>query len=83
MARANRAVRVALSGLSGTIAQTAPGAVRISAEDAYMLGRAVARLEVALWGERLTSSMPTGPATSHPPEAVMTIAEARGACARR
>jgi coenzyme F420-0:L-glutamate ligase/coenzyme F420-1:gamma-L-glutamate ligase len=33
--------------------------VKVTADDPFELGRAVARLEVALWGEGLTAELPS------------------------
>jgi coenzyme F420-0:L-glutamate ligase/coenzyme F420-1:gamma-L-glutamate ligase len=59
--RVARAVRVALHGLPGVGVDAGARDIRVSAEDPYLLGRAVARLEVALWGEGLLGEAPDGP----------------------
>jgi coenzyme F420-0:L-glutamate ligase len=57
--RVGRAVRVALWGIPDVGVDVGPRDLRVSAEDPYSLGRAVARLEAALWGEGLQAQAPT------------------------
>jgi coenzyme F420-0:L-glutamate ligase/coenzyme F420-1:gamma-L-glutamate ligase len=63
-------VRVALTGLDGVGVDAGAHDVRVSADDAYTLGRAVARLEAALWGEGLRAQ---APAASPGTEAVLVV----------
>jgi coenzyme F420-0:L-glutamate ligase/coenzyme F420-1:gamma-L-glutamate ligase len=56
-ARLGRAVAVALRGLPGVGADSGAADVRLTAADPVSLGRALARLEVALWGEGLTAEV--------------------------
>jgi coenzyme F420-0:L-glutamate ligase/coenzyme F420-1:gamma-L-glutamate ligase len=51
--RLGRAVAVALRGMESVGADVGAADVRLSAESPLALGRAMARLEVALWGEGL------------------------------
>ncbi len=52
--RVGRAVRVALRDEQGEVSvDVGPGDVRVGGPDRYAVGRVVARLEVALWGERV------------------------------
>ena len=51
--RIGRAVRVALHDLPDVGIDAGSADLRVSADDPFSLGRAVARLEVALWGEGL------------------------------
>jgi len=55
--RIGRAVRVALRGLPDVGVDVGPHDVRVSADDRFDLGRAVARLEVALRGEGLRAEL--------------------------
>jgi coenzyme F420-0:L-glutamate ligase / coenzyme F420-1:gamma-L-glutamate ligase len=59
--RIARAVRVALHGLPDVGIDVGSSDVRVSADDPFTLGRAVARVEVALWGEGLRGHRPTSP----------------------
>lgn len=56
--RLRRAVRVALHGLDGVGADAGASDVRLSADSHYLLGVATARLQAALWGERLVGGAP-------------------------
>jgi coenzyme F420-0:L-glutamate ligase / coenzyme F420-1:gamma-L-glutamate ligase len=55
--RLGRAVAVALRGLEAVGADVGASDVRLSADSPVALGRAIARLEVALWGEDLTGAV--------------------------
>ncbi|TQJ51705.1 coenzyme F420-0:L-glutamate ligase [Phycicoccus sp. SLBN-51] len=55
--RVRRAVSVALHGLPDVGVDVGPNDVRVTADDRFELGRAVARLEVALWGEALSAEL--------------------------
>jgi coenzyme F420-0:L-glutamate ligase/coenzyme F420-1:gamma-L-glutamate ligase len=55
--RVGRAVSVALHGLPDVGVDVGPNDVRVTADDRFELGRAVARLEVALWGEALSAEL--------------------------
>jgi coenzyme F420-0:L-glutamate ligase/coenzyme F420-1:gamma-L-glutamate ligase len=62
--RLGRAVAVALRGLDSVGADVGPTDVRLSADSPVALGRAIARLEVALWGEGLSGEVGAlGPGT--------------------
>jgi coenzyme F420-0:L-glutamate ligase/coenzyme F420-1:gamma-L-glutamate ligase len=52
-ARLSRAIAVALVGAPEAGVDVGPDVLRVSAPTAYVLGLAVARLQVALWGEGL------------------------------
>lgn len=68
--RVGRAVRVALHDLPGVGVDAGTSDVRVTADDPFDLGRAVARLEVALWGEGLRAQL-ASPHGEH--EAVLRI----------
>ena len=70
--RVGRAVRVALHGLPDVGVDVGPGDVRVTSGDPFELGRAVARLEVALWAEGLHAELGSPPGE---PEAVLRIGE--------
>ena len=53
-----RAVAVALLGAPDAGIDVGPSEVHVSSPTAYQLGVAVSRLQVALWGEGLTTSVP-------------------------
>ena len=69
--RVARAVRVALHDLPGVGVDAGRDDLRVTAEDAYLLGRAVARLEVAVWGEGLSARV------QGPPMGVEAVVEIR------
>jgi coenzyme F420-0:L-glutamate ligase/coenzyme F420-1:gamma-L-glutamate ligase len=73
--RVARAVRVALRGLPGVGVDAGREDLRVTADDAYLLGRAVARLEVALWGEGLRAELTSPPGTL---EAVLVLTDLSG-----
>ena len=54
-------MRVALWAIPDVGVDVGPRDLRVSADDPYSLGRAVARLEAALWGEGLQAQAPTAP----------------------
>lgn len=56
--RLGRAVAVALVGVPGVGIDVGGSVVNVSGPSAYQLGLAAARLEVALWGEGLTTDVP-------------------------
>ena len=60
--RIGRAVRVALHAVPDVGIDAGTADLRVSADDPYSLGRAVARLEAALWGEGLAAEAPVSPA---------------------
>jgi coenzyme F420-0:L-glutamate ligase/coenzyme F420-1:gamma-L-glutamate ligase len=70
--RVRRAVSVALHGLPDVGVDVGPNDVRVTADDRFSLGRAVARLEVALWAEGLHAELGSPPGG---PEAVLRIGE--------
>ena len=70
--RIGRAVRVALHDLPHVGVDAGSNDVRVSADDPFDLGRAVARLEVALWGEGLRAELASPPGGL---EAVLAISE--------
>ncbi|SES43435.1 coenzyme F420-0:L-glutamate ligase / coenzyme F420-1:gamma-L-glutamate ligase [Pedococcus cremeus] len=70
--RVGRAVRVALHGLPDVGVDVGPGDVRVTSGDPFELGRAVARLEVALWAEGLLAELASPPGE---PEAVLRLGE--------
>lgn len=59
--RVGRAVRVALLGVPGVGVDAGTRDLRVSAADPYSLGRVVARLEAALWGEGLQAELRPSP----------------------
>lgn len=72
--RVPRAVRVALHGLPGVGIDAGARDIRVSAQDPYLLGRAVARLEVALWGEGIAAHVQPVPSAAL--DAVIDLREA-------
>ncbi|MDF2146448.1 coenzyme F420-0:L-glutamate ligase [Knoellia sp. p5-6-4] len=70
--RVSRAVRVALHDLPDVGVDVGSSDVRVSAGEPFTLGRAVARLEVALWGEGLSAELTSPPDVV---EAVLAITE--------
>jgi coenzyme F420-0:L-glutamate ligase/coenzyme F420-1:gamma-L-glutamate ligase len=60
--RVSRAVRVALHDLPDVGVDVGSRDVRVTADEPFTLGRAVARLEVALWGEGLRAELTSPPA---------------------
>jgi coenzyme F420-0:L-glutamate ligase/coenzyme F420-1:gamma-L-glutamate ligase len=64
---------VALWGIPDVGVDVGPEDLRVSADDPYSLGRAVARLEAALWGEGLRAQAPTATTGL---EAILQITEA-------
>jgi coenzyme F420-0:L-glutamate ligase/coenzyme F420-1:gamma-L-glutamate ligase len=62
--RLGRAVAVALRGLESVGADVGSGDVRLSSDSLLSLGRAIARLEVALWGEGLAGELGAEPAAA-------------------
>ena len=74
--RVGRAVRVALWGIPDVGVDVGPRDLRVSADDPYRLGRAVARLEAALWGEGLQAQVP---AATTGLEAVLQLTQASAA----
>lgn len=59
-ARVSRAIAVALAGAPDAGVDAGADIVRVSAPTAYVLGLAVTRLQVALWGEDLRGDSPRG-----------------------
>jgi coenzyme F420-0:L-glutamate ligase/coenzyme F420-1:gamma-L-glutamate ligase len=55
---------VALRGLESVGADVGSGDVRLSSDSLLSLGRAIARLEVALWGEGLAGELGAEPAAA-------------------
>ena len=70
--RIARAVRVALHTMPDVGIDVGSADLRVSADDPFDLGRAVARLEVALWGEGLRAELASPPVGL---EAVLAISE--------
>jgi len=65
--RADRALRVALLSCPGASAEVRGDTIELVAADDFTLGVAATRAEVALHGERLTTTMTRVPATTAPP----------------
>jgi coenzyme F420-0:L-glutamate ligase/coenzyme F420-1:gamma-L-glutamate ligase len=59
--RVSRAVRVALHDLPDVGVDVGSRDVRVTADEPFTLGRAVARLEVALWGEGVRAELTSPP----------------------